>query len=169
VALFGFSRLGKAALWAGANDERFAMVVSNESGAGGAKLFRRGVGEDIARLNRVFPHWFARRFQKYSGKDKELPFDQHMVIALIAPRLVYVASAIEDKHSYPEGEFAATKHAEPVFRLLGADGLPAEVWPRQDLSIQGGIGYHVRSGGPDVLPFDWQQYLEFADKHLKAN
>jgi hypothetical protein len=168
VAAFGFSRLGKAALWAGANDERFAMVISNQSGAGGAKLFHRGVGEDIARLNTMFPHWFARNFRKYMGKDKELPFDQHLVISLIAPRPVYVASAEEDKHSDPEGEFAAAKAAEPVFLLLGAEGLPAETWPPVGTSVQGGIGYHVRSGRHDVTDFDWQQYLEFADKNLKA-
>lgn len=168
VAVFGFSRLGKAALWAGANDERFAMVISNESGAGGAKLFRRGVGEDIARLNTKFPHWFARSFRKYIGKDLELPFDQHLVISLVAPRPVYVASAFEDKHSDPEGEFAAAKAAEPVFLLLGAGGLPAESWPAVETSVQGGIAYHVRSGKHDVTDFDWQQYLDFADKHLKT-
>ena len=168
VAAFGFSRLGKAALWAGACDERFAMVISNESGAGGAKLFQRGMGEDIARLNTVFPHWFARNFRKYMGKDKELPFDQHLVISLIAPRPVYVASAIEDKNADPEGEFAAAKAAEPVFRLLGAEGLPADAFPPVDTSVQGGIGYHVRAGKHDVTDFDWQQYLDFADKHLKA-
>ncbi len=167
VIAFGFSRLGKAALWAGATDERFAMVVSNESGAGGAKLFHRGVGEDIKRLNTMFPHWYDKNFRKYIEKDKELPFDQHMVLSLIAPRPLYVASAIEDKNSDPEGEFAGAKAAEPVYKLLGAEGLPAETWPPVDTSVQGGIGYHVRSGKHDVLPFDWQQYLAFADKHLK--
>lgn len=166
VAVFGFSRLGKAALWAGASDERFAMVISNESGAGGAKLFHRGMGEDIARLNTVFPHWFARNFRKYIGKDKELPFDQHFVISLVAPRPVYVASAEDDKNSDPEGEFAAAKAAEPVFILLGAAGLPAEKWPPVGTSVQGGIGYHVRSGSHDVTDFDWKQYLDFTDKNL---
>lgn len=167
VTAFGFSRLGKAALWAGATDERFAMVISNESGAGGAKVFRRGTGEDIKRLNSVFPHWFARSFRKYDGKDTELPFDQHLVISLIAPRPVYVASAIEDKHSDPEGEFWGTKAAEPVYRLLGAEGLPCGSWPEPGKSVQGGLGYHVRPGVHDVLDEDWQHYLDFADKHLK--
>ncbi len=167
VAVFGFSRLGKAALWAGAADERFAMVLSNESGAGGAKLFHRGVGEDIARLNTNFPHWFARNFRHYMGKDTELPFDQHQVISLVAPRPIYVASAEDDRHSDPEGEFAAAKAAEPVFKLLGADGLPAAAWPPVGTSVQGGIGYHVRAGKHDVTLFDWMQYLDFADKHLK--
>ena len=168
VAVFGFSRLGKAALWAGANDERFAMVLSNESGAGGAKLFRRGVGENIERLNTHFPHWFARNFRKYIGRDTELPFDQHMVISLVAPRPVYVASAVEDRHSDPEGEFAGAKAAEPVYRLLGAKGLPCETWPEPGRSVQGGIGYHAREGKHDVLTFDWEQYLSFADMHLKS-
>ncbi len=168
VAVFGFSRLGKAALWAGATDERFAMVISNESGAGGAKLFRRGVGENITRLNTVFPHWFARSFRKYNDKDIELPFDQHLVISLVAPRPIYVASATGDKGSDPEGEFTAAKAAEPVFKLLGAEGLPADTWPAAGISAQGGIAYHVRPGKHDVTDFDWQQYLEFCDKHLKA-
>jgi len=168
VAAFGFSRLGKAALWAGACDERFAMTISNESGAGGAKLFHRGVGENITRLNTVFPHWFTRNFRKYMDKDTELPFDQHMVISLIAPRPVYVASAEEDKHADPEGEFAGAKAAEAVFKLLGAEGLPADTWPPIGTSVQGGIGYHVRPGKHDVTTFDWQQYLAFADKHLKV-
>ena len=168
VVLFGFSRLGKAALWAGANDERFAVVISHESGAGGAKLFRRGMGEDITRLNTVFPHWFARSFWKYNGKDKELTFDQHLLISLIAPRPVYVGSAEDDRHSDPEGEFAAAKAAEPVYRLLGAGGLPAEAWPAVGTPVHGGIGYHVRAGKHDVLDYDWDQYLDFADRHLKT-
>lgn len=168
VAVFGFSRLGKAALWAGASDERFAMVLSNESGAGGAKLFRRGVGEDIKRLNTVFPHWYARNFRKYIGRDTELPFDQHMVISLVAPRPIHVGSAMADTYADPEGEFAGAKAAEPVYRLLGAEGLPCESWPEPGRSVQGGIGYHVREGKHDVLPYDWEQYLAFADKHLKV-
>ncbi|QJE99371.1 acetylxylan esterase [Luteolibacter luteus] len=168
VAAFGFSRLGKAALWAGANDERFALTISNESGAGGAKLFHRGVGEDIQRLNSLFPHWFSRKFRAYIGKDKELPFDQHLMISCIAPRPVYVASAIEDRNADPEGEFEGLKAAEGVFELLGAKGLPAERWPEVDVSVQGGIGYHVRAGRHDVTDFDWEQYLKFSDKHLKG-
>lgn len=91
-----------------------------------------------------------------------------MVISLVAPRPVYVASAVEDRHSDPEGEFAGAKAAEPVYRLLGAEGLPCETWPEPGRSVQGGIGYHVREGKNDVLTFDWEQYLSFADKHLKS-
>jgi hypothetical protein len=166
VAAFGFSRLGKAALWAGATDPRFAMVISNESGAGGAKLFRRASGESLERLNTHFPHWFCRNFRAYNGKDTTLPFDQHQVISLIAPRPVYVASAIEDKHSDPEGEFWGAKAAEPVYQLLGKPGLPAGAWPEPGISVQGTLGYHVRPGVHDVTGEDWKHYLDFMDRHF---
>jgi hypothetical protein len=168
IAAFGWSRLGKAALWAGATDERFAAVISNESGAGGAKLFHRGVGEDIARLNTVFPHWFCSNFRKYNGHDKELPFDQHEVIALIAPRPVYVASAEQDAEADPEGEFATVKAAEPVYRLFGKQGLGADEWPPINHPVGRDLAYHVRTGGHDVKPYDWEQYLGFLDREIKA-
>ncbi|GAB3940630.1 acetylxylan esterase [Spirosoma harenae] len=167
VAVFGWSRLGKAALWAGATDERFAMVISNESGAGGAKLFRRGVGENIRRLCTVFPHWFATNFRTYIDQDTILPFDQHMVIALIAPRPIYIASAEQDKGSDPDGEFESAKAASTVYRFLGTEGLPATIKPPLNQSVQGQIGYHIRTGGHDVTEYDWAQYLLFADKHFR--
>lgn len=167
VALFGWSRLGKTALWAGARDERFALVFCHESGAGGAKLFRRGVGESITRLNTVFPHWFCGNFRKYNEQDIRLPFDQHMVIALVAPRPIYIGSAWDDKNADPEGEFAGARAASFVYRFLGTEGLPDSPWPAVDHSIQGRIGYHVRTGKHDVTEFDWIQYLEFADKYLQ--
>ncbi len=166
VAVFGFSRLGKTALWAGAKDERFAMVISNESGAGGAKLFHRNIGEKIRRLNTVFPHWYCNNFRNYMDKDSILPFDQHMVIALVAPRPVYVASALEDTNSDPEGEFWGAKAAEPVYKLFKKDGLPAGKWPAPNHPVIGQIAYHVRTGKHDVTDYDWSQYLDFADKHL---
>lgn len=167
VGLFGWSRLGKAALWAAANDERFALVFSNESGAGGAKLFRRDTGEKIRRLNTVFPHWYAANFRAYNDRDATLPFDQHELIALIAPRPVYVASAVDDSGADPAGEFAALVGADPVYRLLSGDGLPTNRPPAPGVSVQGRLGYHVRPGNHDVLPYDWEQCLAFADRWLR--
>ena len=166
VAVFGWSRLGKAALWAAATDPRFAAAISNDSGAGGAKLFHRGVAENITRLNTVFPHWFDQNFRQYNDRDTTLPFDQNEMIALIAPRAVYVASAIEDANADPEGEFAAAKAAEPVYRLLGSKDLLPDKWPAVNEPVGGDIAYHVRSGGHDVKLFDWTQYLAFLDRHL---
>lgn len=167
VAVFGWSRLGKAAIWAGATDERFAAVISNDSGAGGAKLFRRGVGENVTRLNTVFPHWFDQNFRKYNGRDTEMPFDQNEVMALIAPRAIYVASAQDDANADPEGEFAGAKGAEPVFKLLGAKTTLPEKWPAVNQPVGEDVAYHVRSGGHDVKAYDWEQYFGFLDRHLK--
>ncbi|EHQ30518.1 glucuronyl esterase domain-containing protein [Mucilaginibacter paludis] len=167
VGVFGFSRLGKAAVWAGATDERFPLVISNESGAGGAKLFHYTGGERIRRLCTKFPHWFCGNFKKYMDQDSILPFDQHMVIALIAPRPVYIASAEGDTNSNPEAEFWGAKGADPVYRLLGTDGLPASSWPPVSTPVIGRIAYHVRPGGHNVTDYDWAQYLKFADRYLK--
>ena len=154
IASIGHSRLAKTSLWAGVQDERIAMVISNDSGCGGAAISRRAVGETVESITLRFPHWFCRNFQKYMNNESALPFDQHELIALAAPRPVYIASAKEDRWADPKGEKIAMEEAKKVYELFGKDAVSR-------------VGYHIREGKHAITAIDWAHYLDFADKYLK--
>jgi hypothetical protein len=159
----GHSRYGKVALWAGATDLRFAAVIANDSGEGGASLYRRRFGETIRVMN---TYWFAPVFKTFADREAELPVDAHELVALVAPRPVYIASASEDWWSDPKGEFLAAAGADPVYRLLTGKGLDAHVMPPAGTAVASQISYHLRVGAHDITAWDWTRYIGFADRFL---
>jgi hypothetical protein len=166
VVVLGHSRLGKAAFWAGAQDRRFAIVVSNNSGEGGASLARRNFGENIA-YSIYHASWrYADRFRDFVDRANELPFDQHMLLALVAPRPVYIASASEDLLADPKGEFLAALNAESIYQLYGLRGIGVSQWPQPEEAVGETVGYHLRRGQHNITRYDWTHYLDFADRHL---
>lgn len=168
VIVVGHSRLGKTALWAGGCDERFAMVVSNESGCGGAALSRRNYGETIDVITSRFPHWFCPAFATHAGRETDLPTDQHALLSLAAPRPLVVSSAIEDRWADPRGEFLAAVAASPAWRLFGLDGIDSREPPATDTPVGDRVVYYARSGRHDLLAYDWHRFTDVADRVLRG-
>ena len=157
----GHSRLGKTALWCAAQDERFAMVVSNNSGCSGAALSRGKIGESVEIISRVFPYWFCKNYRRWADREFEMPFDQHMLLALVAPRKLYVCSAAEDDWADPESEYLGCAAAEPAWTLYRVPGLAApDALPEVGVPIHcGGVCYHLRAGKHFFSRTDWQYQL----------
>ena len=168
VAVTGHSRLGKTTDWAAAQDPRFAVILSTESGKGGQSLSRRVYGETIEHLQQSFPYWFCENYAKWVGRDTEIPADGNLLLSLLAPRPVYVASADGDQWSDPKGEFLSAVSASRVYRLLGKLGISTTQIPAIDTPTDPThfVAYHDRTGKHDVTAYDWDQYLNFLDAHF---
>ncbi len=168
VAIVGHSRGGKTSLWAGATDPRFALVCVNDSGCCGAKLNHAAVSmsETIQQDNNNNPHWFCRAFRQFNGRDASVPYDQHWLAALVAPRLLYIASASDDFGAGPWGEFLTARHASPAWELYGRKGLVEDHPYAVERPFQeGSVGYHLRRGGHGLELYDWKCYMDFAERH----
>lgn len=164
----GHSRLGKVSLWAGAQDKRIAMVISNNSGNSGAALSRSHRGETVGSIQTIFPHWFADTYKQYMQNENSLPLDQHMLLASIAPRKLYVASASDDLWADPEGEFNALRLASKGFEIYGLLAFDPDRMPETGKPIfTENIAYHLRKGEHDITAEDWHFYIDFAEQYLK--
>lgn len=168
IAVVGHSRLGKAAVWAGANDTRIGMVISNDSGNSGASLSRSNRGETVYSINLAFPHWFCSKYADYGKNENALPVDQNLLLATIAPRLLYVASAEDDMWSDPQGAWNGLMHATNAFELYGLEVIPySDKQPEVNTPVwTETMGYHVRTGWHDMQAEDWAYYLEYMDTYF---
>lgn len=166
AAVIGHSRGGKTALWAGATDPRFRLVISNSSGCGGAAYTRGKKGEHLRDIN--ISDWFCDNYHTYNDREEMLPVDQHMLLAAIAPRPLYVKSDDEDEWADPDAELKSARLASPAYELYG---LPGVVIDDEEVVLSkkyhdGTIAYHRAPGEHKLSRFDWQCYMDFADKHF---
>jgi hypothetical protein len=164
VAVVGHSRLGKTALLAGAFDERIALIIAHQAGCGGTAPSRGKVGESVKQINDRFPHWFDAEFKKFNDRPERLPFDQHCLVALCAPRPVLFTNGTEDTWANPDGQFEVLRAADPVYRLLNVGGLDARRMPKVGRLIDSKLGYHIRMGKHSMGPEDWKVWLQYAEK-----
>ncbi len=166
VILFGFSRLGKTALWAGAEDARFAGVISHCSGEMGASISRRDFGETVNDVCKRFPHWMSGSFLQFSNNWNALPVDSHSLLTLVAPRPLLVNTGDDDRWRDPNGQFLATRAATPVYELLGKTGITETNFPPLNQPLMHDIWFNCHKGKHEILPSDWDLFLAFADAHF---
>jgi hypothetical protein len=166
IAVVGHSRLGKTALLAAAMDERIALAIPLQAGCGGTAPSRGSVGESVKQINDRFPHWFCATFKQFNEQVDRLPFDQHSLVALVAPRPVLFANAVEDEWANPAGQFDMLKAADAVYRFLGVEGLGVGRMPEPGELVGGRLGYFIRPGKHSMTLEDWQVFWDFADKHM---
>jgi hypothetical protein len=168
IAAVGHSRLGKAAIVAAAFDERIALVIPHQAGCGGTAPSRGKIGESVTRINTSFPHWFDAEFKNFNDRPERLPFDQHCLVALVAPRPVLFTNAVLDTWANPEGQFQVLQAAEPVYKLLDAGGLDSPSMPPVNTLVASTLGYHIRPGKHSMGREDWAVFLKYADVHLRG-
>jgi hypothetical protein len=166
IAVVGHSRLGKAAILAGAFDERIALVIPLQAGCGGTSPARGKIGESVQRINTSFPHWFCGEFKKFNEQPEKLPFDQHCLIALCAPRPILLSNATEDLWANPAGQFEMLNAADKVYRLVGAEGIASDKMPEVGKLMDSNLGYYIRLGKHSMTKDDWKIFLDFADKRF---
>jgi hypothetical protein len=167
IAAVGHSRNGKTALLAGAFDDRIALAIPHQAGCGGTAPSRGTVGESVQRINTAFPHWFNGMFKQFNTDTARLPFDQHCLVAMMAPRPVLLSNAEEDQWANPAGQFEMLRAAEPVYRLLDAGGLDATSMPPNGTLVSSRLGYYIRAGKHSMTAGDWNVFLDFADTHFR--
>lgn len=167
VGVMGHSKMGKTALWTAAQDQRFALAISAQSGCAGAALWRRKSGETLEKMVTRFPYWLSRNAWKFVNQEDDLPVDQHMLLGAIAPRPVYVHSGVEDTWADGRGEYLSAYHASSVYELYGKKGLTSEASPPVGQAfIKQEVGYHIREGGHSIEEYDWDRFVEFSVYHL---
>jgi cephalosporin-C deacetylase-like acetyl esterase len=169
IVVFGHSRLGKTTLLAAAFDERIAVAIPHQAGCGGTGPSRtkNPKSETVERINKAFPHWFNGPFKEFSTQVNRLPFDQHCLIALVAPRPVLLSNALDDQWANPDGQFDMLVAADPVYKLLGSPGVGAKVRPQIGQLLDSPLGFFIREGKHSTTPEDWRMFVRFADKQLK--
>ncbi|SHE58487.1 hypothetical protein SAMN05443144_10291 [Fodinibius roseus] len=167
IIVMGHSRRGKAALLAGALDERIDIVIPHQAGTGGTAPSRSYIGESVKAINRNFPHWFNDNFKKFNNKVERLPFDQHHLFSLVAPRNLLLTNATEDIHADPHGQFDMLVAATPVYELFGAEGIKTDIYPEVNTLVDSPLGYFVRPGNHSVIDKDWEIWLDYCDRYIQ--